>query len=107
MCLHKLQQVYISLLLYCEFFPPSLLFHLETLKTIISPSHPLSIASCITSSYLEQLQKSTLALYVWEEDSVKIDVFHGNQEQSEDQQDLLSRSTGTGYSRNVSLGFDI
>ncbi len=62
------------------------------------------VTSFVTSSHVEQLRKKALVLYAWEEDSVKIDVIGGGQEQQEDeQQGLLSSRTGTGFGE-ITLG---
>ena len=90
----------------CKFFAASLLYHFEELKTIISPSHPLLIASFVTSSHVGQLRNKVSVSYAWEEASVKIDVIRGDQEHSQEQQGLLSSSSGTESSGNGSLGSD-
>ena len=88
----------------CTFFAASLLYHLEKLKTIISPSHPLLLASFAILSQVEQLRKKVSVSYDWVEDSVTINVVCGEQEQ--ELQGLLSSSSGTGSSGNISLGSD-
>ena len=53
------------------------------MKTIISPYHPLLLASFETSSHVELLQKKVSLPYAWEEDSVMINVVRGEQEQEQ------------------------
>ena len=96
---------------FCTFLAASLLFHLEKLRTILSPSHPLLIASFITSSQVQHLQKKVSVSYAWEEDSVKVHIIRGDQEQ-EEHQGLLSSSSnigtsGTGSSGSGSLGSEV
>ena len=89
----------------CKFFAASLLFHYKRLKNIISPQHPLLIASFFTSTSLHGLFSKISVSYAWEEESMEIDIFRGAEEQD---QSLLSSSVGSesGADQNSPLGSD-
>ena len=78
----------------CSFIAASLIFHLAKLRTILSPYHTLLTASFLTSAEVQYLQKKVSISYSWEEDSIKVDIVPGDQEQQENQ-GLLSSSSNT------------
>jgi len=65
---------------FCEYFSASILFHFNKLRSIISPTEPLLVASFLTSSYLDQLPNKFVTIYPWDEGSVEIDIIRGEQE---------------------------
>ena len=88
----------------CKFLAASLLFHFDKLKTIISPQHPLLIASFFTSSNLDNFREKIIVSYAWEEESVQIDVVRGAQEQDQGLLSSNNEENENGLFNNASLG---
>ena len=87
-----------------RFFTASLLYHLDEIFKYIPSSHPLLLASFLTSSEIQEMILKIQINYAWDED-VKVEVYKKQDGiQVQEASGELSGSTGDESSVTFSLG---